>query len=171
MLKIIPMIGIIVALFSLTTSALQAYDSHHPDPMSILNGHVHHARHAKTPPKDHNATRGGVQPWRMYKRTKEGKYVIKPEPYSLTSKKSDPELLGPQRTLSVTPAQTAAAAVPSVTTSTASVVPPSPEASEVMSRDECIGLIGQEKFDSYVQKYGGEKGALHRCLILKRTRG
>jgi hypothetical protein len=40
-----------------------------------------------------------------------------------------------------------------------------------MTRNACISLIGQEKYNTYVQKYGGEKGALRRCLILKRIRG
>ncbi len=97
---------------------------------------------------------------RMYVRQDEGKYVIKEEPYSLKSKKKDPELLGPQRTYEHTARTTATSQ-----TRTRS------KATSDMTRQQCISMIGQEKFDSYVQKYGGEKGALRRCLVLKRLRG
>ena len=36
-----------------------------------------------------------------------------------------------------------------------------------VSRDECIALIGQEKFDRYTQMLGGESGAIKRCTLLK----
>ncbi len=149
-------------------STLHAYDIHHPNPMAILRG-VHHHRAPRRPiihPRDtkRDAAKSRIQPWRMFKRRKEGKYVIKPEPYSLTSHKSDPELLGPQQTLGST--------VESNTTNRASstaVVATKP--TKGVTREECIGWIGQERYDAYVTKYGGEKGALRRCLILKRTRG
>ncbi len=101
-----------------------------------------------------------VKSGRMYTRRKEGKYVIKPEPYSIASKKKDPELLGPQRTISNT-ADTENAPAKSVAR----------RRNSGMTREACISLIGQKKFNTYVQKYGGEKGALRRCLILKRIRG
>ena len=164
--------GSMVLIATLLVSTVEAYDSHHPDPMAILNGRVSHARPAaKKEVKEDNATKG-IQPWRMYKRRKEGRYIIKPEPYSIGSKKSDPELLGPQRTIqggevvATSAAPTSSAVAPS--TPPVPTAPKTPTAG--MTRDECIGMIGQEKFDAYVQKYGGEKGALHRCLILKRLR-
>ncbi len=154
--------GTVMMLVMLVATA-KAYDSHHPNPMDILSGrHVH-----RTPivEKEDNTTKK-PQPWRMYKRRKEGRYVIKPEPYSIGSQKSDPELLGPQRTITASKRAVASAssAVPS----------PAPAASKSptlgIGRNECITMIGQEKFDVYVKKYGGETGALHRCLILKRLR-
>ena len=162
-------VGSMFMVAALLISPLEAYDSHHPNPMAILNGHVSHSRPVvKKEIKEVNATKK-IQPWRMYKRRKEGQYVIKPEPYSIGSKKSDPELLGPQRTIQT--AETVAATAAPVP---AAVTPPAPSAPKTptvgMTRDACIGMIGQEKFDAYVQKYGGEKGALHRCLILKRLR-
>jgi hypothetical protein len=96
---------------------------------------------------------------RMYTRRKESKYVIKPEPYSLASKKKDPELLGPQRTYSGNAAQKA------TQKSTKR------KRASSMTKESCISLIGQTKYNTYVQKYGGEKGALRRCMILKRLRG
>jgi len=39
-----------------------------------------------------------------------------------------------------------------------------------MSRDECIGMIGQEKFDHYTQMLGSESGAIKRCIMLKSMR-
>jgi len=97
---------------------------------------------------------------RMYVRQDEGKYVIKDEPYSLKSKKKDPELLGPQRTYEHTTSTASASRTHTKTKTTSD-----------MTRQQCISMIGQEKFDNYVQKYGGEKGALRRCLVLKRLRG
>jgi hypothetical protein len=135
------------------------YDIHHPNPMSILNGRFHRPRSSSD---EDNTSK--PQPWRMYKQRKESKYVLKPEPYSLTAKKGDPELLGPQRTyqtqVSTSPNQTHIANPSTPTT------PPKP----TITREACLALIGQEKFDQYTQKYGGEKGALRRCLILKRSR-
>jgi len=96
----------------------------------------------------------------MYVRQDEGKYVIKEEPYSLKSKKKDPELLGPQRTYNGT-THTAAAAHQKTRH----------RAAAGMTRQQCVSMIGQAKFDRYVKKYGSEKGALRRCLVLKRLRG
>ena len=178
MYKFITTVWIMAGLFMGGTHVLHAYDIHHPDPMSILNGAHHRAPRQNVQPKrvENNATKG-LQPSRMYKRRKESKYVIKPEPYSIASQKSDPELLGPQRTLTTTPT---AAATPASATPDAPVSPAVPSATSVpaakspsggVTREECIGWIGQERFDAYVAKYGGEQGALRRCLILKRTRG
>jgi hypothetical protein len=36
-----------------------------------------------------------------------------------------------------------------------------------MSKEECIGMIGQEKFDRYTQMLGSEAGAIKRCVLLK----
>ena len=36
-----------------------------------------------------------------------------------------------------------------------------------MTKEECIGLIGQEKFDKYAQMYGGESAPLKKCKMLK----
>ncbi len=170
--RIFVIAGSMFGVAILLISPLEAYDSHHPDPMAILNGRGSHSHPvAKKEVKEDSATKG-IQPWRMYKRRKEGRYVIKPEPYSIDSKKSDPELLGPQRTIQTaeTVAETAAP-VPKAVTSPAPPAPSAPKAPDAgMTRDACIGMIGQEKFDAYVQKYGGEKGAIHRCLILKRLR-
>jgi len=140
------------------------YDIHHPDPMAILNGHHFSSPRAKPDEKTEDNAIRRLQPERMYRRHKESKYIIKPEPFSIKSKKNDPELLGPQRTFSA-----------DGNSSRASQNEKSPEAKKVqnasISRDQCITLIGQEKFDSYVEKYGSVEGALKRCLILKRMRG
>jgi len=100
------------------------------------------------------------QTGRMYTQQDEGKYVIKPEPYSIKSKKKDPELLGPQRTYHA----------PSTTARRTRKAHTAPSSSG-MTRAACIEMIGQARYQSYVQKYGSEKGALRRCLILKRLRG
>jgi hypothetical protein len=144
----------------LGTSSLFAYDAHHPDPMSFLMGNSHRSHRKPKPiPKENNVTK--IQKWRMYKQRKEAKYIIKPEPYSIASKKSDPELLGPQRTYQST----------GVPIKTASIPTPLPKAPSVkMTHDTCVSMIGQAKFDQYVEKYGGERGALRRCFVLKRIR-
>jgi hypothetical protein len=36
-----------------------------------------------------------------------------------------------------------------------------------VSREECIAMIGQEKFDRYTRMLGGESGAIKRCTMLK----
>jgi viroplasmin and RNaseH domain-containing protein len=36
-----------------------------------------------------------------------------------------------------------------------------------MSREECIGMIGQEKFDRYTEMFGNEAASLKRCTLLK----
>jgi len=36
-----------------------------------------------------------------------------------------------------------------------------------MSKEECISMIGEEKFDKYTQMLGGEAGAIKRCKMLK----
>lgn len=99
---------------------------------------------------------------RMYTQKEEGKYVIKPEPYSLKSKKKDPELLGPQRTYNHTENTTNAQTKPRKRHEGSATA---------MTKASCITLIGEEKFNSYVQKYGSEAKALRRCLIIKRLRG
>jgi len=141
-----------------------AYDAHHPNPMSILNGKHHHRSSRKKPRKTISTAPKRVsklQPWRMHKRTEEGKYIIKPEPYSIAKAQEDPELLGPQRTY------TAGTSTPQDQNQTA----PSPTKKHhtTITRESCIDQIGAEKFDTYVQKYGGETGALQRCRILLRA--
>jgi len=36
-----------------------------------------------------------------------------------------------------------------------------------MSKEECISMIGQEKFDKYTQMYGSESASIKRCTLLK----
>ena len=36
-----------------------------------------------------------------------------------------------------------------------------------MSKEECISMIGQEKFDKYTQMYGNESASIKRCTLLK----
>jgi uncharacterized protein YceK len=96
---------------------------------------------------------------RMYVRKKEKKYVIKDEPYSIASKKKDPELLGPQRTYDAD------------ATSTVKKTRRRKRKNSKMTKESCISLIGEAKYNKYVQRYGGETGALRRCLVLKRLRG
>jgi len=36
-----------------------------------------------------------------------------------------------------------------------------------MTNEECISMIGQEKFDKYAQMFGGDTGALKKCKMLK----
>jgi hypothetical protein len=103
----------------------------------------------------------GSHPERMYTRRAESKYVIKEEPYSLKSKKKDPELLGPQRTYhSEDSSRTRTTRTETRRNHTGG-----------MTKASCISMIGEAKYNRYVKKYGGEKGALRRCLIIKRLKG
>jgi len=36
-----------------------------------------------------------------------------------------------------------------------------------MSREECIAMIGSEKFEKYTQMLGSESAAVKRCVLLK----
>jgi len=37
----------------------------------------------------------------------------------------------------------------------------------MMSKADCIQMIGQERFDHYTQMLGSESGAIKRCALLK----
>jgi len=39
-----------------------------------------------------------------------------------------------------------------------------------MSKDECILMMGEEKFAHYAQMFGGDTGAIKRCAMLKAMR-
>lgn len=41
---------------------------------------------------------------------------------------------------------------------------------EDMTKEECIGMIGQEKFEQYTEMFSGEAAAIKRCTILKAMR-
>ena len=51
---------------------------------------------------------------------------------------------------------------------------PEPEpiavAASQMSKEECVDMIGQEKFDKYTQMLGSETAAIKRCVLLKSMR-
>jgi PBP1b-binding outer membrane lipoprotein LpoB len=36
-----------------------------------------------------------------------------------------------------------------------------------MSKEECIGMIGQEKFNKYTQMFGDEAASIKRCAMIK----
>ena len=36
-----------------------------------------------------------------------------------------------------------------------------------MSKEECVGMIGQEKFDKYTLMFGNEASSIKRCAMLK----
>jgi hypothetical protein len=42
---------------------------------------------------------------------------------------------------------------------------------ETMTQQECINLIGQERFDRYVQMLGSIDGAIKRCMMIKASQG
>ena len=46
-------------------------------------------------------------------------------------------------------------------------VPVAKSTATEMTKGECIGLIGQEKFNKYAQMYGGESAPLKKCKMLK----
>jgi hypothetical protein len=39
--------------------------------------------------------------------------------------------------------------------------------SNTMSKEECVNMIGQEKFDKYTQMFGNEASSIKRCAMLK----
>lgn len=42
-----------------------------------------------------------------------------------------------------------------------------PNISNVMTKEECISMISQEKFDKYSTMFGSETASLKRCTMLK----
>lgn len=44
---------------------------------------------------------------------------------------------------------------------------PAAPQTDIMTKTDCIQMIGQEKFDHYAQMLGGESGAIKRCALLK----
>ena len=55
------------------------------------------------------------------------------------------------------------APTPPIKTETATVA----ATGNVMNKEECIGMIGQEKFDKYTQMFGNETSSIKRCAMLK----
>ena len=139
----------------------------------LMSGCVRRVRHIPMEPVvDHNTTEPAFAPKRgsLYDTSRaEAKYKLKPEPYSVSSKEKDPELLGPQRTIEpVKKAEEAKVA----TTAPVSTPTPTPvkSVSSTMTKDACISMIGQTKFDRYSKRFGGESGAIKRCAILKKLK-
>jgi len=100
----------------------------------------------------------------------EHKYKLKPEPYSVSSKEKDPELLGPQRTiqLSDNAGEVKTETVVQEPQNTVAVSTAKPIAS--MTKSECVSMIGVGKFERYSKRFGGESGAIKRCAILKKLK-
>jgi hypothetical protein len=141
----------------------------------LMSGCVRRVRHIPIEPVvEHNTTEPAFEPKRgsLYDTSRaEAKYKLKPEPYSVSSKEKDPELLGPQRTIE--PVKKAEEV--KVATATEPVHTPVPAApiksvSTSMTKDACISMIGQTKFDRYSKRFGGESGAIKRCAILKKLK-
>jgi hypothetical protein len=42
-----------------------------------------------------------------------------------------------------------------------------PAQTSAMSKDECISMIGQERFDRYIQLLGSQSSAIKRCQMIK----
>ena len=40
-------------------------------------------------------------------------------------------------------------------------------ATETMTKEECIAMIGEEKFEKYTQMFSSEAAAIKRCMLLK----
>jgi hypothetical protein len=44
---------------------------------------------------------------------------------------------------------------------------PAPVTNAGMTREECIAMISQEKFDKYTAMFGSEAASIKRCMMLK----
>jgi len=40
-------------------------------------------------------------------------------------------------------------------------------ASDTMTKEECIAMIGEERFEKYTEMFSGEAAAIKRCTLLK----
>ncbi len=49
----------------------------------------------------------------------------------------------------------------------AETTPTAETTSNTMNKEECIGMIGQEKFDKYTLMFGNEASSIKRCAMLK----
>ncbi len=128
------------------------------------------ARHYRNVPVDVVDTNETNITGTLYTRSSEGKYHIKPEPYSIDSNKTDPELLGPQTTIK-REAKVVSEVVTTVESPKAVEIQPTTTAStSSMTKEQCIAMIGNEKFERYSKRFGGESGAIKRCAILKRLK-
>jgi len=96
----------------------------------------------------------------MYQQRSEGLYKLKAEPYSVKHNKKDPELLGPQSTMSRR----------AVEHKTVIKKRRATKQRSSMTRSECISMVGKTKFNQYSKRFGGEKGVLKRCTIIKKLR-
>ena len=124
----------------------------------LMSGCVRRIHHIPIDMTDENETKPtGV----LYTQGIEARYKLKPEPYSIDSNKSDPELLGPQTTMkdTVKPDLSSTKPEKKVDSVTGS-----------MTKSECISMIGDEKFKRYSKRFGGESGAIKRCAILKKLK-
>lgn len=125
----------------------------------LMDGCVRHVRHipieSLVDQNDTNTTGA------LYDTTQvEEKYNLKPEPYSIGSKAKDPELLEPQRISKNHDQSTRTAVSHPARTSNFSGV----------TKSECISMIGQEKFDRFSKRFGGEASTIKRCAILKKLK-
>jgi len=113
------------------------------------------------------------------------KYHLNPEPYSLSSHQKDPELLGPQSTVKNNPLKSSNSEIEetNIDDSSSNSNGSSEIVSEVydsdnsnkqsssgsgMSKSQCIDMVGESTFNSYVKKYGSESAAIRRCVLLSR---
>ena len=134
----------------------------------LTSGCVRRVRHIPIEPiVDKNETAPVATTGTLYDTTRtEHKYKLKPEPYSVSSKEKDPELLGPQRTLK------ASDHVKETVASQPTSTPPAPvkNPTTAMTKSECVSMIGATKFERYSKRFGGDTGAIKRCTILKKLK-
>ncbi len=64
-----------------------------------------------------------------------------------------------KKVLKVAQAETTATAAESTTTVATTA--------NAMSKEECVGMIGQTKFDKYTQMFGNEASSIKRCAMIK----
>ena len=140
-----------------------------------MSGCIRRVRHipVEPPPPPHKDTNNTVPPpitkRRLYDTSRtEAKYNLKQEPYSVGSKQKDPELLGPQRTIEKTKTETSIHVVTAQPASKPSA--PTKTTASLMTKEECISMIGNAKFERYSKRFGGESGAIKRCALLKKLK-
>jgi len=133
----------------------------------LTSGCVRRVRHIPIEPiADENETTP-VSTGTLYDTSRtEHKYKLKPEPYSVSSKEKDPELLGPQRTLNTSDHVTETV----VSQPTSTTPAPAKKSATAMTKSECVSMIGATKFERYSKRFGGDTGAIKRCAILKKLK-
>ena len=84
----------------------------------------------------------------------------------------DDKYMYPEDTVKKETAETSVAKTPTMETPITenSTIPTPVTTTGAMTKEECVSMITQEKFDKYSQMFGNENASIKRCAMLKAMR-